>query len=281
MHNRLTSVLCKVFSSTADDRLNLLRRFEFGGSRCTLSNTLCGNYSSHIDMASGTAMVEVAGFRPDRLVRRPSGATHMKFHMVFAAVDFEHGEVVRDSIVSDAIDLEAAWTEAFTLQAELPSGYSGSGFLAFGVSFYDGDSALGGGAAVLADVAAAVIEKPQPRCKTCRIPRIAVTFMPERSRGATSRRRKSATRRALLKRNVDLYACGNMQNIPPNYPRMLKKMEIDAAGCKQHQASPQALYRLLRQLNKESTTTTGRTFTPDRSTMRLDDLPGNRQPETK
>lgn len=189
MHNRLTSVLCKVFSATSEDRLNLLRRFEFGGSRCTLGNTFCGNYSSQIDMASGSAVVEVPGFRPDRLLRHPSGATHMKFHMTFAVVDFETGGAVHHNVVSEHISLDAAWTEGLTLRAALPSGFSGCGFVAFGVSFYEGGCALGGGAAVLVDVAkeaiAQVIEKPQ--CKISRVPRIAVTFMPGRKKHAKRR----------------------------------------------------------------------------------------------
>lgn len=174
MHNRLTSVLHKVIASApaaacgkkllAEGSLHLLRRFEFGGSRHTLSNTFFATYTTHIDTTKREALVEIPAFRPTTQLRCPGGVTHVKFRAVFAMIDFEAGAIVNKTVLSEAILLHAAQTAGTHLHVQLPEETTGCGFLAFGISFFDGKEEVYGGAAVIAEVgeAAQAVEVELP-----------------------------------------------------------------------------------------------------------------------
>ncbi|MCK7554932.1 hypothetical protein MKQ70_07905 [Chitinophaga sedimenti] len=211
MHNRLTSVLHKVIASApaaacgkkllAEGSLHLLRRFEFGGSRHTLSNTFFATYTTHIDTAKQEALVEIPAFRPTTQLRCPGGVTHVKFRAVFAMIDFEAGATVNKTVLSEAISLHAAQTAGTHLHVQLPEEATGCGFLAFGISLFDGKEEVYGGAAVIAEVAEAAqaievelpvieavqqllpaaVKQPEPRRKRLLpAPCIAITPKPSR-----------------------------------------------------------------------------------------------------
>ncbi|UYQ90964.1 hypothetical protein MKQ68_12755 [Chitinophaga horti] len=189
MHNRLTSQLYKVVSS-GQGAIDQLRRFEFGGVRHTLGNTFRSNYSTHIDVANRCAWVDIPAFKPKTQLRGAGGATHVRFRMVFAMIDFDAGTVVRKSVISAPVPINNKLTERQRLQVQLPEGTMGNGYLAFSIGFFDGEVELRGGAAVMAEVAEApamaeettrvipAAQKVPPRRQqqAWRIPRIAITF---------------------------------------------------------------------------------------------------------
>lgn len=141
---RMTREILKVIQAdTTNDRgertvvdgdLNLLENFEFN-NRSKLGTTLFMPYSVTIDRAAGTLELNVPAFIPLNVVAAPSGATHMKFKVAGAEVDFVQGEFVEDVQSSSDVVIGAQSEPAITLTSTVTAGTTLPLFLAMAVEF--------------------------------------------------------------------------------------------------------------------------------------------------
>jgi hypothetical protein len=96
--SRLTQAMMKVIQADAtsergqrnviDGEAELLLGFEFNDS-AGLTSSLHAPFTSAVDRAAGTTVVNVAAFVPKEMVVSPQGATHFKLVSQAAEVDFE------------------------------------------------------------------------------------------------------------------------------------------------------------------------------------------------
>ena len=141
---RMTRELLKVIQAdTTNDRgertvvdgdLTLLENFEFN-NRSKLGATLFMPYTVTIDRAAGTLDLNVPAFIPLNVVAAPSGATHMKFKIAGAEVDFAQGEFVEDVQSSADVVIGAQNEPAITLTSTVTAGTTLPLFLAMAVEF--------------------------------------------------------------------------------------------------------------------------------------------------
>ena len=88
---------------TAGD-LNILNGFDFNVEG-KLSSTLYAQYDPVVDRAAGSMGVQIPEFIPGNTVAFPSGATHFKFLVAAAEIDFENESFLFNQVASPEIEL--------------------------------------------------------------------------------------------------------------------------------------------------------------------------------
>jgi len=119
----------------SDGDVELLQGFEMN-SDVALSTALKAPYSAEIDRASGVLKVEISSFIPGKLLVYPEGATHYKFTIAGAMVDFETRDRLTAQESSGELPLSNVAGESLSLQVQLPPALTAPLMLALGLSFF-------------------------------------------------------------------------------------------------------------------------------------------------
>lgn len=117
--------------------LELLQGFEFSLAG-ELTTTFKSPYVPAIDRTGGTLSVSVPSFIPARMLSIPEGATHFRFVVTGAEVDFEKGVYLANTTTSVELKIGNDPTTAQNLEVILTPGTRSPLFLAFGVDFCQG-----------------------------------------------------------------------------------------------------------------------------------------------
>lgn len=132
----------------SDGDIEILHGFEMN-SDIALSTALKAPYNAEIDRAAGVLKVDVPSFIPGKLLVYPEGATHYKFTIAGAMVDFATRDRLTAQVSSGELPLSNVAGEPLSLQVQLPPALTAPLMLALGLSFYQevngGYTALGAG----------------------------------------------------------------------------------------------------------------------------------------
>ena len=145
MCNRLMKEMLKVIQADAEHgrglrkvmaaNTELLNGFEFNAAGL-VGRRLGSAYVCKIDRDFGGASLSFAEFSPISLINGPLGATHFKFKLAVAAVDFDHGDYEMDMQESDYFLLNSLILTPITLTCNFSSASEHPIFLMLGINFY-------------------------------------------------------------------------------------------------------------------------------------------------
>lgn len=142
--NRLTSVMMKVIQSDDVNRrgersvdsgdVTMLDQFEFNED-ARLLNALRADFTSVVDRETGNIIVDIRAFTPEKHLSAPKGATHLRFSLGSAVIDFENQE--SDVTISESDYLLTGQKELGPLQlvTKISPRSSGPRFLVLGIEF--------------------------------------------------------------------------------------------------------------------------------------------------
>lgn len=110
MTNRLNSIMLKVVQldqvsdrglrNVLDGELRLLEGFDFNKA-APFEQTFEGVFRTSFDRSTGLCTLEVDSFTADKKLKKPDGATHFRFLLAAAAINFETGVKEAGYIASD------------------------------------------------------------------------------------------------------------------------------------------------------------------------------------
>ncbi|KAA2238798.1 hypothetical protein F0L74_21530 [Chitinophaga agrisoli] len=112
----------------------LLRGFNFNKG-AKLSSILFAPFSAVIDRAAGTATINIPDFIPERMMKRPLGATHVTILSGVAEIDFVTGAKTVNTLESQELALGMATVPAITLSNAFAAGTTRPVFLFLGLRF--------------------------------------------------------------------------------------------------------------------------------------------------
>ncbi|WP_123846024.1 hypothetical protein [Chitinophaga lutea] len=115
--------------------ISLLQGFEFN-SDMALSSALLAPYTTEINRTTGTLKVGIAPFVPAKLISAPEGATHYRFTIAGAMVNFLNGDQVTAMKASDVLPLANQEAAPLSLEVQVPAASTGALMLALGLSFF-------------------------------------------------------------------------------------------------------------------------------------------------
>jgi hypothetical protein len=118
-----------------DGELELLQGFDFN-IEGKLSSTLYMAYTTTIDRVAGTFTVSVPAFTPTNAISAPSGATHARFIIAGADINFEANTFEIVTAQSADISLSDAQVAGSDLSGALHANSTNPLFLVLGVEFY-------------------------------------------------------------------------------------------------------------------------------------------------
>jgi len=105
MNNRLNTVMLKAvkldqvsdrgFRNVLDGELQILEGFDFNKA-APFEQTFDGGIRSSFNRVTGVCTLEVDSFQVEKKLKKPDGATHFRFLMAAAAINFETG--VKESV---------------------------------------------------------------------------------------------------------------------------------------------------------------------------------------
>ena len=114
--------------------LSLLEGFDFN-IQGKLTTTLYAQYDTVMDRAAGSMGVQVPAFVPGNTISYPSGATHFKFLVGAAEVDFEAESFVFNQVASGDIELGPQQEAAMELNVPTTAASTLDMFLVLGMDF--------------------------------------------------------------------------------------------------------------------------------------------------
>lgn len=123
------------FRDVSEGDIELLHGFELN-SDIALSTALKTPYTAEIDRATGTMKVDVPAFVPGKLIVAPPAASHFKFTIAGAMINFETGEHLMALKAGDELLLTKTEGPAISLEVQLPVTGTAPLILALGLSFY-------------------------------------------------------------------------------------------------------------------------------------------------
>src|SRR5258706_15299782 len=145
MSNRPTREMVRVIREDAtnarglrnviDGETELLLGFEFN-ENARLGGTLNAPFTSAIDRAAGTTVVNIPAFIPGQIIAPPPGATHFKLVSQVAEVDFENGVFVINSQSTAEIPLDNVATAPTVMNNPVTAASTHPIFLLLGIEFY-------------------------------------------------------------------------------------------------------------------------------------------------
>ena len=118
-----------------DGEAELLKGFEFNSS-ARLGSTLYALFTTAIDRAAGTLIVDIPSFVPVNMVAGPAGATHFKILAAGAEIDFEAETFVSGSAASAELPIDATPTAMMNLTVNVTDNSTKPLFLSLGIEFY-------------------------------------------------------------------------------------------------------------------------------------------------
>ncbi len=119
----------------SDGDIEILQGFEMN-SDVALSTAFKAPYSAEIDRAAGILKVDIPSFIPGKLLVYPEGATHYKFTIAGAMVDFATRDRLTAQESSVELPLSNVAGDALSLQVQLPPALTVPLMLALGLSFF-------------------------------------------------------------------------------------------------------------------------------------------------
>lgn len=122
------------YRNLADADIEQLQGFEFNSDK-TLSSVLKMPYTATIDRATGIMKVEIDSFIPSKLIENPEGATHFRYTIAGAMVNFENGDHVTAQNTSEELLLANVAGPALSMEVQLPAAGTAPLLLVFGISF--------------------------------------------------------------------------------------------------------------------------------------------------
>jgi hypothetical protein len=120
--------------NVVDGEAELLEGFEFNSS-AKLNRTLFAPYTTNIDRAGGTTVIDVPAFIPNQMIALPQGATHFRLVSAVAEIDFEAGVFVVNSSKTVELAINEVATAAVALNNAFTAASAHPAFLVFGVEF--------------------------------------------------------------------------------------------------------------------------------------------------
>lgn len=123
------------FRKISDGNIELLNGFELN-SDISLNSALKTPYSTEIDRATGVMKVEVPAFIPSKLITAPPAASHFKFTIAGAMVNFDTGEHLMALKAGTELLLSNEESPVVSLEVQLPVTGTAPLILALGLSFY-------------------------------------------------------------------------------------------------------------------------------------------------
>jgi len=145
MCNRLMKEMLKVIQADAEHgrglrkvlaaNTELLNSFEFNAAGL-VGRRLSSAYVCKIDRDLGEASLSFAEFSPISLINGPLGATHFKFKLAVAAIDFDLGVYEMDMEESDCFLLNSTALAPITLSCDFSAACVHPIFLMLGINFY-------------------------------------------------------------------------------------------------------------------------------------------------
>lgn len=145
MVSRLTTLFVKVIQEDAvnprglrnviDGEAELLQGFDFNANG-KLGTTIYAPFTSMIDRAAGTLIVNMPSFVPLNMIAAPGGATHFKIISAGSEVDFENEVFVVDTQSTAILPWDAVVTAVINLSNAVTPNSTKPLFLALGIEFY-------------------------------------------------------------------------------------------------------------------------------------------------
>lgn len=117
-----------------DGEAELLEGFEFN-TQAPLSNTLLVAITSTTDRVTGNCSVALPAYDPSKMLRKPNGATHYRFGLSVAAIDFENALREVQSQTSAWLQTDAAAEAASDLTVTLTANITHPLFMALTIEF--------------------------------------------------------------------------------------------------------------------------------------------------
>jgi len=117
-----------------DGEAELLQGFEFNAAG-PLSSTLLATYIPTIDRATGACKVSLPPYDPEKMIRFAAGATHYRFGLTAAAIDFETPGKEVKTVQSAYLPVGGGPAALLDLQADLQPGNTHPVFLALTLEF--------------------------------------------------------------------------------------------------------------------------------------------------
>lgn len=117
-----------------DGETELLAGFEFN-TQAPLSNTLLAAFTTSAVRATGVCELVLPEYDPAKMLRKPNGATHYRFGLTVAAVDFENAVREVQTQQSAWLQVDAASATASTLSVTLAPGSTHPLFMALTIEF--------------------------------------------------------------------------------------------------------------------------------------------------
>lgn len=142
--NRLTSAMMRVLKADTVSKRGersvvagdpkLLKGFQFN-RHADLTTTFLAPFTTSIDRATGTMLVDVPAFVPENMIEIPEGATHFRFRAGGAAVDFATEKYSITTAQSPDVPLTEEEQGPLQLSVSVPPGSTLPLFLLFGIEF--------------------------------------------------------------------------------------------------------------------------------------------------
>lgn len=123
------------FRRVPDGNIELLNGFELN-SDIALSTALKAPYTAEIDRTTGIMKLDVPAFNPGKLIVAPPAASHFKFTIAGAMINFETGEHLMALNAGEELPLSKTEGPAISLEVQLPETGTAPLILALGLSFY-------------------------------------------------------------------------------------------------------------------------------------------------
>ena len=117
-----------------DGEAELLAGFEFNDS-AKLNRTLFAPYTTNIDRAGGTSVINVPAFIPNQMIAFPQGATHFRLVAGVAEIDFEANVYVVNSSKTAELVIDEVATAIIALNNAFTAASTHPVFLVFGIEF--------------------------------------------------------------------------------------------------------------------------------------------------
>lgn len=141
---RLTRELVKVIGSdsrnvrgerkVADGDATLLRDFQFNADSA-LGKSLDVPVHASVESSTNTAVIEVDGFNPSKVIKAPEGATHFVLRSTVSVIDFRERKFHTTTSQTAALPVDAPFQTALRLEHSLGEDVSGPVFVALGIEF--------------------------------------------------------------------------------------------------------------------------------------------------
>jgi hypothetical protein len=145
MVSRLTTLMLKVIQEDAvnprglrnviDGEAELVQGFDFNING-KLGTTIYAPFTSTIDRAAGTLVVNLASFVPLNMIAAPGGSTHFKLISAGAEIDFENEVFVADAQETAILPWDAVGTAVINLSNAVTANSAHPLFLVLGIEFY-------------------------------------------------------------------------------------------------------------------------------------------------